>query len=145
MLFPRFYETKCNSALKVALKHLIFNYADEYGPRGFRSGAPNELKTRGPHGSTVATRGPHGPTVAALGEWRSLDFRGYVDRATELGRDMSKLLAETDKINSDDVIWVMTLGATSQHRSGHWALGFRGSMEGGSLDILIAFSRISIS
>ena len=50
-------------------------------------------------------------TVAKLGEWRSLALRGYMDLTAELDRDMSKLVAETDKIDSDGEPEVMTSGA----------------------------------
>ena len=39
--------------------------------------------------------------MVSLGEWRSLAFRGYVDITPDLDRDMSKLLLETDDLESD--------------------------------------------
>ena len=74
------------------LGRLKVEHAARYSSHGFRRGAANELKTKGPQWSAIAT----------LGEWRSLAFKGYIDLTQELSRDMSKLLAETDPILSVD-------------------------------------------
>ena len=57
-----------------------------------------------------SVEGPHGleatesqwSDVATVGCWRPLDFAGYVDLAEDVDRDMSRLLAETDPVGSDD-------------------------------------------
>ena len=100
-LFPTFYGTKVNNTLKAILAKIKIEHAKSYTSHGFRRGAANELKTRGSQWSTIAT----------LGEWRSLAFRGYVDIAAELDRDMSKLLAETNDLESDIDEEVRSLGA----------------------------------
>ena len=43
------------------------------------------------------------------GCWRPLAFRGYVDAALDVERDMSKRLIETD-ILSDEELEVLTVG-----------------------------------
>ena len=101
LLFPSYYGAKVNNAIKAVLRTLSVPYAAHYSSHGFRRGASNELKTRMSQWSTVAT----------LGERRSLAFRGRVDLTTELNRDMSKLLDETDTVESDLEDQVRSSGA----------------------------------
>ena len=68
--------------------------------RIFLTRGDNELKTTGSHRSTVVS----------IGDWRPLPFLGYADITPEIDWDMSKLLLETDDLESNlDV--------------GHWARG----------------------
>ena len=80
--------TKFNSALKDVITKLSIPYASRYNSHGFHRGVSNGMKTQGSRWATVAT----------LGEWRSLDFKRYVDITGELDRDMSKLQVETDMV-----------------------------------------------
>ena len=100
-LFPAVNRRNFNRILKAVLARMGIPEAERYSSHAFRRGAANELTKRGSQWSTVAT----------LGEWRSLAFRGYVDLTLQLDKDMSKLLAETDRILSDDELEVKTLGA----------------------------------
>lgn len=101
-----------NNTLKAVLAKMGIENAKSYTSHGFRRGAANELRTKGPQWSTVAT----------LGEWRSLAFRGYVDITAELDRDMSKLLAETEDLDSDPEEEVRSLCA-NPYRSDFGCLG----------------------
>ena len=103
-LFPSVYGTTFNNPLKAVMAKLEIPSAEMYSSHAFRRGASNGLKTRG----------SQWPTIATLGEWRSPAFRGYLGRTNELNRDMTKLLAETDPISSEDEIEVSTLGAGPQ-------------------------------
>ena len=104
-IFSSYYDTKANQTLKSGITKLQVVSAARYRSHGFRRGASNALKTRG----------PQWPAVLCLGEWRSLAFPGYVNLTPELGRDMAKLLIETDDFESD-------LGAVSD--IGRWLLPF---------------------
>ena len=90
-LFPSYTATSVNTTIKAVLRKLGVEHANSYSSHGFRRGAANELKTTGSQWSTVAK----------AGGWQSLAFRGYLDLTQELDRDMSKLLIEATKIDSD--------------------------------------------
>ena len=95
-----------------------------YSSHGLRLGAANVLKTKG----------SLWPTIASLDDWRSLAFSGYVDLTPELDRDMSRLLIETEDLESYLGDEVRTLGARSQLPVPicvcHWASGARSLPDG---------------
>ena len=84
LLTPIITRRNVNNILRAILKKMDLPYAERYSSRGFRQGASSDLQTAGSQWSTSAN----------LGDWRSLAFKGYVDLANELSRDLSRLLAE---------------------------------------------------
>ena len=99
LLPPGFYGANVNATIKAAMAKLSIPYARSYSPHGFRRAAARELKEKG----------SHRPTVMGGGCWRPLAFRGYVDAALDVERDMSKRLIETD-ILSDEELELLTVG-----------------------------------
>ena len=87
-----YYGTDVNKTIKDALAKILAPYDRSYTSHGFRRGASNELKTKGPQRTVVA----------GLGEWRPLAFKGYFDTTLEVAIDMSKLLIETDVLTEEE-------------------------------------------
>ena len=104
-LFSSFPAASVNTALKAVRAKLLAEHAEKYSSHGFRRGSAQELKETGSQWAAIAT----------LGDWKSLAFLGYVDLADEVGRNMAKLLIETDQADSDPELvqrWVKgALGA----------------------------------
>ena len=89
---PNYTVRNINPVLKRVCEKIGLPNASRYSSHAFRRGAAQELKENG----------SQWPTIATLGDWRSLAFRGYVDIATDIARDMSKLLAEEVAFESVD-------------------------------------------
>ena len=92
LLIPTTTRRNVNTILRAILKKLELPHAERYSSHGFRRGAASELHPTGPQWSTVAT----------IGDWRSLAFKGYVDLANELSRDLPRLLAEDIVLGEED-------------------------------------------
>ena len=119
LLFPSIARRNVNNLLRAILKKLEPPHADRYSSHGFRRGAASELQSAGSQWSTVST----------IGDWRSLAFKGYVDLANEITRDLSRRLVEDLSLDEEDDRgdYVRSLGATNPlfHRIGApWVLGF---------------------
>ena len=89
---PSITRRNVNNVLRDILKKLEIPHAERYSSHGFRRCEASELQTTGSQWSTVA----------ALGDWRSLACKGYVDVANELPRDLSRLLAEYIVLGAED-------------------------------------------
>ena len=48
--------------------------------------------------------------METVGDWRSLDFRGYADTAKDVESEMAKLLIETEDLSGDEVLSPGTRG-----------------------------------
>lgn len=92
LLCPGFYATQVNNATKAVFEKLKTPRSQSYSRRGFRLGAAQGLKGKGPQWSVVA----------GVGEWRSLAFRDYVDTALDVERDMPKLPIETGQLSEEE-------------------------------------------
>ena len=92
-----------NNTIKAVPAKLEIAAAQRYTPRGFRIGASSDLKTQGP---------PVGQ-CSQLGWVAPHRLPRYVDLTPELDRDMSKLLIETEDIDSDLGVDARTLDARS--------------------------------
>ena len=88
---PSFTAQNSNTALKAVLAKPLANHAGGYSSHGFRRGAAQALKETGSQRAAIAT----------IGDWKSLDFLGYVDLADSVEQDMAKLLIEIDPLDSD--------------------------------------------
>ena len=87
-----------------------------YASRGFRRGAAQELKDRGPQWSAIGD----------LGAWGPLAFLGYVDLTQDVEWDMALLLVETGGIESGDEVQRRVKGPPMNEKAIlHWASGTR--------------------
>ena len=98
--FPSVTSRNVNNVLRAILKQMELPHAEQYSSHGFRRWEASELQTTGSQWSTVAT----------IGDWRSLAFKGYVDWANELARDLSRLLVEDIVLGEEDADYVRSLG-----------------------------------
>ena len=108
VVFPAHTAQNGNATSKAVFSKIGLDYAQSYPSRGFRRGASQEIKEKGALWSAVAT----------AGGWRSLALLGYVDLTRDVDRAMSKLLPETDPMDSgDDKVHRWVQGPASGLRS----------------------------
>ena len=94
LLVSGYSATNANARIKDVFGNLNIPYARSYSSHGFRMGATQDLKEKGPQWSVCAT----------VDEWGSIAFFGYVDADRDVDRDMSKLRIETEGPPDSDVL-----------------------------------------
>ena len=112
LLFPGYYGASVNTAIKAVSTKLATPYSTRYTSHGFRMGSAQELKEKG----------SQWPVVAGVGEWRSLAFRGYVDTALDVERDMSRLLIGPDAISGEEEDVLAPGNGVPTRGASRWAL-----------------------